>query len=245
MKRACLDCGAPTTKPRCEKHARGQRNGSTRSWRELREQILARDRHTCRLQLTGCTTRATHVDHIVALANGGTDHPTNLVAACQHCNLSKGTKTGGAPPISSRKRKTDTALALRGKDCARAGVLPGGVMEVFNVRLSPHLASQLDELAALRGMNRSTFLRTLIAEAAAPTDGPDVPSVDELLMLLSERARAGHVSAIRTLIDRLERRPERLDSDALRPFDQLDAAVDPDAARRWHSHLRRGGGSAG
>src|SRR5512146_1626594 len=30
-----------------------------------------------------------HVDHIVAVANGGTDDPTNLVTACQDCNLGK------------------------------------------------------------------------------------------------------------------------------------------------------------
>ena len=42
---------------------------------------------TCRLQLDGCTGHATHVDHVVPVRYGGTDHPSNLQAACANCNL--------------------------------------------------------------------------------------------------------------------------------------------------------------
>jgi 5-methylcytosine-specific restriction endonuclease McrA len=30
------------------------------------------------------------VDHVVPLARGGTDHPSNLVVACRPCNMKKG-----------------------------------------------------------------------------------------------------------------------------------------------------------
>ena len=72
---------------------------STRYWRplsaaqwvnqaggSLRDQILARDRYTCR----ACGRPATHVDHVVPVARGGTDHPSNLRALCAGCNLEKG-----------------------------------------------------------------------------------------------------------------------------------------------------------
>jgi 5-methylcytosine-specific restriction endonuclease McrA len=64
------------------------RNGSTRQWRSLRAQILARDNHICRR----CARPATHVDHITSKAAGGTDDPDNLAALCATCNLEKGCK---------------------------------------------------------------------------------------------------------------------------------------------------------
>ena len=61
------------------------RNGSTRQWRGLREQILARDRWQCRQ----CGAPAGHVDHITPVDAGGTGHPSNLQALCADCNLGK------------------------------------------------------------------------------------------------------------------------------------------------------------
>lgn len=55
------------------------------------------------------TAKTHHVDHYVALINGGTDHWWNLVRACQGCNLRKSAMDGdqfiallaseGVPPI--------------------------------------------------------------------------------------------------------------------------------------------------
>jgi hypothetical protein len=59
----------------------------------LRWQILARDHHRC----TACgdspaTTPDTrlHVDHILPVSRGGSDHPSNLRTLCQTCNLGRG-----------------------------------------------------------------------------------------------------------------------------------------------------------
>lgn len=41
----------------------------------------------------GKKTKNLSVDHLVPLSRGGTDDPTNLVAACHHCNQLKGNKT--------------------------------------------------------------------------------------------------------------------------------------------------------
>ena len=90
MRKACnkhakVDCVACASRPK--------RNGSTRSWRTLREQILERDSYACRVGLPGCTVLATCVDHVVPLSAGGIDHPSNLQAACSGCNGSKGAKS--------------------------------------------------------------------------------------------------------------------------------------------------------
>ncbi|MEJ7893058.1 MAG: HNH endonuclease [Solirubrobacteraceae bacterium] len=63
------------------------RNGSTRQWRSTRAAILARDHWQCRI----CGHPAEHVDHILPLAHGGTDTPSNLRATCGGCNLSRRT----------------------------------------------------------------------------------------------------------------------------------------------------------
>ncbi len=58
----------------------------------LRRAVLDRDGHACRY----CgASGPLHVDHILAVALGGTDDLANLAAACIPCNLSKGAKTLG------------------------------------------------------------------------------------------------------------------------------------------------------
>lgn len=56
-------------------------------WQKIRRQILERDGGLCQIQLDGCTTTATQVDHITPVSHGGQWwEPTNLRAACAHCN---------------------------------------------------------------------------------------------------------------------------------------------------------------
>lgn len=79
------------------------RNGSTRRWRELRQQVLQRDGFQCQLQLPGCTGNATHADHVVPVAHGGDDTLGNLLAACADCNLAKGSKLPGASSLAGHR----------------------------------------------------------------------------------------------------------------------------------------------
>lgn len=68
------------------------RNGSTRRWRTMRARILRRD-PMCQLNLLGCTTVATCVDHIVPVSRGGPMFdPDNLRGACRSCNRQKSDK---------------------------------------------------------------------------------------------------------------------------------------------------------
>ncbi len=56
-------------------------------WQQVRATILARDRNLCQIKLIGCTTRATQVDHIIRVTDGGEwFEPGNLRAACAFCN---------------------------------------------------------------------------------------------------------------------------------------------------------------
>ena len=83
--------------------------GSTRAWRDVRSAVLDRDGWQCqhcgqhvhpRCLVNGCPNCA-HVDHLTPKAKGGDDHPANLVASCQRCNLSRGDRMRHVPVLVS------------------------------------------------------------------------------------------------------------------------------------------------
>lgn len=71
--------------------------GSTRRWRKIRQTVLDRDEHRCRLQLPAwgpapdqqCQGKADCVHHTRGRGQTG-DDPAYLVAACSPCNLHLG-----------------------------------------------------------------------------------------------------------------------------------------------------------
>lgn len=65
-----------------------------RPWRRKRESILIRDNYTCRV--CGLTTKDLEVDHIVNVAQGGTDDDGNLQAICVPCHKAKTARESAA-----------------------------------------------------------------------------------------------------------------------------------------------------
>ena len=57
--------------------------------KRLRFEIFRRDNHACRYCGAGAPDAALTVDHVIPVALGGTDEPTNLVTACADCNAGK------------------------------------------------------------------------------------------------------------------------------------------------------------
>lgn len=55
--------------------------------KRTRFEVLRRDEYTCRY--CHSTINELTVDHVVPVALGGTDDPSNLVAACRDCNFGK------------------------------------------------------------------------------------------------------------------------------------------------------------
>lgn len=75
------------------RHARGYDS----AWDKLRLRILKRDQHLCQACLAkGRITPATHVDHIIPKANGGTDDDANLQALDAQCHAEKTAAEGAA-----------------------------------------------------------------------------------------------------------------------------------------------------
>jgi hypothetical protein len=57
--------------------------------KRLRYEVLRRDNHTCRYCGTAASAAPLAVDHVVPVALGGSDEPSNLAAACYDCNTGK------------------------------------------------------------------------------------------------------------------------------------------------------------
>lgn len=67
--------------------------------KRLRYEILRRDNHACRYCGGHAPDVVLTVDHVVPVALGGTDDPTNLVAACKDCNAGKSASNPDAPLV--------------------------------------------------------------------------------------------------------------------------------------------------
>lgn len=68
--------------------------------KRLRYEILRRDNHTCRYCGRTAPDVPLRVDHVVPVALGGTDDPTNLVTACEPCNSGKTSTVPDSPLVA-------------------------------------------------------------------------------------------------------------------------------------------------
>ena len=69
--------------------------------KRLRFEILRRDGHTCRYCGRSTPEVKLTVDHVVPVALGGADDPTNLVAACIDCNAGKSSVAGDQQKVTA------------------------------------------------------------------------------------------------------------------------------------------------
>jgi len=82
------------------------RNGSSRAWRVLREQVI-REEPLCQIQIPSvCTKVSTTADHIKTVR----DYPelelvrSNVRGACEPCNLKRGVKDMADLPMQKALR---------------------------------------------------------------------------------------------------------------------------------------------
>lgn len=94
-------------------------------------------------------------------------------------------------------------------------------MQRWSVRLPDRMFGQLDALAAERGVTRTRLVRQLLEAGlrGRPAPPTETLSEEELIGLLTERARAGNVAAIRSLLLREEQQDPR--SRALLAFEAI------------------------
>lgn len=79
--------------------------------KRTRYEVLRRDNHTCRYCGASAPDAKLTVDHVTPVALGGTDDPSNLVAACRDCNAGKASTSPDAPLVAD---VAQTALIWKG-----------------------------------------------------------------------------------------------------------------------------------
>lgn len=87
--RAVVFFAATTPEPASKRRARTPRKVTLK----LRWSILRRDGFRCVYCGADGATAKLHVDHVVPVSAGGTNEDTNLVTACEACNLGKADST--------------------------------------------------------------------------------------------------------------------------------------------------------
>lgn len=75
----------------------------------VRFDVFKRDRFTCVYCGATPPNVLLHVDHVVAVANGGSNSIDNLVTACQPCNLGKSDKPLEVVPASVKEKAAEAA----------------------------------------------------------------------------------------------------------------------------------------
>lgn len=73
-----------------------------------RFEIFKRDEFTCQYCGAHPPAAILHVDHIVAVANGGTNDDDNLLTSCSQCNLGKGARRLTDVPQSLASKAAET-----------------------------------------------------------------------------------------------------------------------------------------
>lgn len=68
--------------------------------KRTRFEVLKRDNHTCRYCGASAPDATLTVDHVMPVALGGNDDPSNLVAACRDCNAGKGSTSPDAALVA-------------------------------------------------------------------------------------------------------------------------------------------------
>lgn len=69
--------------------------------KRLRYEIIRRDNGTCRYCGQHAPDVPLTVDHVIPTTLGGTDEPSNLVAACRDCNSGKTSSAADAPFVAN------------------------------------------------------------------------------------------------------------------------------------------------
>ena len=88
--------------------------------KRTRYEVLKRDNHTCRY--CHATDSPLTVDHVLPTALGGSDDPSNLVAACRDCNAGKASTSPDAAVVEDVRQtdlKWNAAIARVAKARAR------------------------------------------------------------------------------------------------------------------------------
>jgi hypothetical protein len=144
----------------------------TRQWRVKRLEVLQRDGFRCQIRGPKCETRATQVDHIIPVEDGGPIFDeVNLRAACHWCNTWRAAKNKA---INGWRRAATHITLVMGPpgSCDRLSEYvaehagPGDLVVDYRA-IAAAIGQRPDEVKKLRGMLLSRLRRGEVEAARA------------------------------------------------------------------------------
>lgn len=122
------------------------------NWYAIRWSVLERDHFTCRYCGQFAPNVVLHVDHVVAVCEGGTDDEGNLVTACSACNIGKEMYRAKAARVQQRSGRVQHR-PIQG--------VPSLDPVVLSVLADNPSGLTNKQLAALVNRDRSTLVKVL------------------------------------------------------------------------------------
>lgn len=107
--------------------------------KRTRYEVLRRDAFTCRYCGAKAPDVELHVDHVTPVALGGTDEPSNLVAACADCNVGKASSSPDDETVADVAEDAERWAAAIKEAARRIEERPDG-----EVRFIEHFAEVWD-----------------------------------------------------------------------------------------------------
>lgn len=136
--------------------------------KRTRYEVLKRDNHTCRYCGGVAPDAILTVDHVTPVALGGSDDPSNLVAACRDCNYGKASTAPESALVDDVK-----AVDLRWSDAMKkaAEALTAEVnlgeeyLKAFGAAWPMHRSTPNDAESSILRLHRAGLPVELMAEA--------------------------------------------------------------------------------
>lgn len=134
--------------------------------KRMRFEVFKRDGFTCQYCGSHPPSVVLHVDHIIAVANGGSDDDENLITACSDCNLGKAAVPLASAPQSLKDKAAEVAEReeqIRGYEeimAARAARIDADAWDVID-----HLVPGADSFGARDLLTIKRFVERLGASS--------------------------------------------------------------------------------
>jgi len=135
--------------------------------KKLRFEVFKRDGFRCRYCGTTPDRSVMHVDHVLAVANGGTNEISNLVTACSGCNLGKGANllTAAEPPQTAMQEQLEQIQAYvqhqRGMRAAEKEVVADAMTEWRRLIGKPSAKTEHYVASAIRRDGQEMVFRAI------------------------------------------------------------------------------------
>ena len=132
--------------------------------KKIRFEVFKRDSFTCQYCGAKAPDVLLHVDHIIAVANGGTNEITNLITSCSACNSGKGARALSDQTVLQKQRRQLEELNERRQQLEMMAEWRKGLDELKTSKVNLIAQQISDKLQWAEGTTVSDYGRQQISK---------------------------------------------------------------------------------